>query len=114
VGEVSAHLLIQPLIVKALKDALPVSHTRYYLKRNEAAKGDADIALPIVFAGDASSVNYDCITKIELRDEQHFQDFNVAFANAPERAEIEADEEAFADRSKFRLFPIESTEVTKF
>jgi hypothetical protein len=102
-----------PLVMEALKDALPVSHTRYYLKRNDAARGEADVAPPMVFAGDATTVDYDCITKIELRDEQHFKDFNVAFANAPGRAEIQADEEVFADKSKFRLFAIESTEVTK-
>jgi hypothetical protein len=102
-----------PLIVDVLKDVLPVSHTRHYIKRNEAAKGDADVAPPLLFVGDASTVDYDCITKIELRDEEHFGQFSAAFANTPRKPELEADEERFADVAKFRVFAIESTEVTK-
>jgi hypothetical protein len=101
-----------PLIMDVLKDVLPVSHTRYYLKRNEAAKGEADVAPPLVFAGDANTVDYDCISKIELRDEEHFKHFNEAFANSPRKAEIHAHEALFADVEKFRVFAIESTEVT--
>jgi hypothetical protein len=99
-----------PLIMDILKDVLPVSHTRYYLKRNEAAEG----APPLVFFGDASTVDYDCITKIELRDEEHFGKFNETFMKSPRFAEVQEDEERFADKAKFRVFGIESTEVTKF
>jgi hypothetical protein len=101
-----------PLVMDVLKDVSPVSHTRYYLKRNEAARGDADVAPPLVFAGDASTVDYDCISKIELRDEEHFKQFNEAYANSPRKAELHADEAIFAEVEKFRVFAIESTEVT--
>jgi hypothetical protein len=98
-----------PLIMEVLKDVLPISHTRYYLKCNDAAEGHP----PLVFVGDASTVDYDCITKIELRDEKHFGQLNEAMQKSPRKAEVEADEFAFADRSKFRLFAIQSTESTK-
>jgi hypothetical protein len=99
-----------PLLMDILKEVAPVSHTRYYLKRNEAEKGSADVAPPMVFVGDASSINFDCVTKVELRDEAHFGQFNQAFM--ARRAEIAADEQQFADGSNFRVFGIESTEVT--
>jgi hypothetical protein len=99
-----------PLLMDVLKEVAPVSHTRYYLKRDEAKKGGADVAPPMVFVGDASTVNFDCITKVELRDEAHFGEFNKAFM--ARRADIAADQEQFADGSKFRVVGIESTEVT--
>jgi hypothetical protein len=97
-----------PLVMEAIKDALPISHTRYYLKLNEAAEGKP----PLVFVGDASTVDYDCITKIELRDEEHFSLLNKAMHESPRKAEVEADESAFANKSKFRMFAIQSTEST--
>jgi hypothetical protein len=102
-----------PLIMDVLKDVLPISHTRHYLKRNEAAKGDADVAPPLVFMGDASTIDYDCISKIELRDEEHFGQFNAAFVNTPRKEEIQADQDSFADGPSFRAFAIENIEVTK-
>ncbi|KAF1911660.1 hypothetical protein BDU57DRAFT_97247 [Ampelomyces quisqualis] len=93
-----------PLVMSILKDILPISHTRHYVKRIDGA--------PTVFAGDAGTVDYDCICRVELRDEAHFVKFNEAIAKSSRKAEIAADQEAFADSSKFRVIAIDSTVVT--
>jgi hypothetical protein len=102
-----------PLVLECLKGFEPLSHMRYYLQRNDAAKGEADVAPPLVFLGDASTIDYDCITKIEFRDEEHFQQFNQALTNSPRLAEVEADQKEFTDGIKFRLFAVEEARVTK-
>jgi hypothetical protein len=102
-----------PLILDCLKGVEPLSHMRYYLQRNDAAKGDGDVAPPLVFAGDASTIDYDCLTKIEFRDEEHFQQFNHEFMNSPRLAEVEADQKEFTDGIKFRVFAVEEARVTK-
>lgn len=102
-----------PLVLDVLGEIAPVSHTRYYLKRNPADAEGSDVPPPLLFFGDASTVDYDCITKIELRDEAHFNAFNEKFANTPRRTEIEEDQAAFADGSKFRVLAVESGRVTE-
>lgn len=102
-----------PLVLKALGDAKPLRHTRYYLQRNPAAQGDADVAPPLLFVGDPSTIDYDCITTIEFEDEAHFMRFNEAFQNSPMKKEIEEDEAVFADQSKFKIVAVEKPFVTK-
>jgi hypothetical protein len=101
-----------PLVLEVLDDVAPVRHTRYYLKRNPAGAEGTDVPPPLVFVGDAATVDYDCITTVELRDEAHFQAFNEKFTNSPRRKDIDADQEAFADGSKFRVVAVESPRVT--
>jgi hypothetical protein len=100
-----------PLVLEVLGDVAPVRHTRYYLKRG-AAEGN-NTPPPLVFVGDAATVDYDCITTVELRDEAHFQAFNEKFATSPRRKDIEEDEAAFADRSKFKIVAVESPKITE-
>ncbi|KAF2831815.1 hypothetical protein CC86DRAFT_143875 [Ophiobolus disseminans] len=99
-----------PLVFECLKDVLPLSHTRYYLKRNDAAQG----APPLVLMGDASLVDYDCLTIIEYRDEEHFSQFNQAYMTSPRKSELEADQQAFSDAEKFRVIAVEGARGTKF
>lgn len=102
-----------PLVLECIKGVEPQSHVRYYLKRNDASKDEAGIAPPLVFAGDASTIDYDCITKIEFRDADHFRQFSHVAGNSPRLAEIEADQKAFVDMAKFRAFAVEEAMVTK-
>jgi uncharacterized protein (TIGR02118 family) len=95
-----------PLVHEVLKDVLPLSYTRYYLKRNDKAEG----ALPLVLMGDISTVDYDCLTIIECRDEEHFGQLN----HSPRKEELEADQAKFADLSKFRVIAVESARASKF
>ena len=101
-----------PLIFEVLGDQAPVHHTRHYLKRNTIDQG-TEVLPPLVFVGDAGTIDYDCITIVELRDEAHFQAFNEKFANSSRRKEIEDDQAAFADGSKFRVVAVESPRVTE-
>jgi hypothetical protein len=99
-----------PLVIDCLKDfpgAAPLSHTRYYLRR-----GENDV--PMLIMGDASTVDYDCLTLIEFRDEHHFGEFNQAWMTSPKKAELDADAETFGDFSKFRILAVESGKTTKF
>lgn len=102
-----------PLVLEVLGDQAPVRHTRHYLKRIPAGLEGNDVPPPLVFFGDAATIDYDCITSVELRDEAHFQAFNEKFANSPRRKEIDEDQAAFADASKFRVVAVESPRITK-
>ncbi|OAK93533.1 hypothetical protein IQ06DRAFT_93525 [Phaeosphaeriaceae sp. SRC1lsM3a] len=82
-----------PLIKEALSDCLPVSHTRYYF--NEAA-------------------DYDCITKLEFRNEEHSAQFNNKFATSPRKAELEADQAEFVDGPNMKVLVVEEELVLKF
>ena len=102
-----------PLVMEVLGDVVPVRHTRHYLKRNPPGAEGNDVPPPLVFFGDASTVDFDCITTVELKDEAHFQAFNEKFANSPRRKDIDEDQEAFADGSKFRVVAVESPKITE-
>jgi hypothetical protein len=101
-----------PLVLDVLGDAAPIRHARHYLKRVPAGMDGAGVPPPLVLIGDAATVDYDCITTVELRDEAHFQAFNEKFANSPRRKELDADQEAFADGAKFRVVAVESPRIT--
>ncbi|KAF2627824.1 hypothetical protein BU25DRAFT_410476 [Macroventuria anomochaeta] len=102
-----------PLVLEVLAEQAPVRHTRHYIKRDPAdAKGN-EVPPPLVFFGDAATIDYDCITTVELRDEAHFQAFNEKFASSPRRKEIDEDQAAFADGSKFRVVAVESPRITE-
>lgn len=101
-----------PLVLRAVGDAKPLSHSRYYLQRNPAAQGDAEVPPPLLFVGNPETVDYDCITKVELEDEAHFARFTEVFANSPLKKELEEDQAAFADGSKFKIVAVESPRIT--
>ncbi|KAF3001918.1 hypothetical protein E8E13_006565 [Curvularia kusanoi] len=102
-----------PLVLEVLGDAQPVRHTRHYLKRQPSNGDSDDVPPPLLYFGDASTIDYDCITKIELRDAAHFQAFNERFANSPRRKELDEDQEAFADGSKFRVLAVDKVSITE-
>jgi hypothetical protein len=101
-----------PLVLKALGKDAPLRHTRYYLQRNTAAQGDADVAPPLLWVGNADGIDYDCITTMEFEDEAHSARMRETFQNSPMKAEIEEDEAVFADRSGFKLLGVEKPAVT--
>lgn len=102
-----------PLVLEVLGDAAPVRHTRHYLQRNPAAAEGDDVAPPLLFVGDASAIDYDVITKVELRDEEHFQAFNAKYASSPRQKELAEDQLAFSDASKFKVLAVGSMSVTE-
>ena len=92
-----------PLILNCLNHVKPIEDTRYYLAHNDAAKGDVEVAPPLVPLGDAGTVDYNCLITMEYRDPETFSPFNEAYVASPRRAELEADEARFADYVKFRM-----------
>ena len=100
------------LVAKALRSEQPTRHTRYYLQRNPAAPGDTQVHPPLLFLGDAAAIDYDCITTVEFDDDAHFMRFNEALQNSPMKQEIEDDQNAFSDFSRFKIVAVEKPEVT--
>jgi len=91
-----------PLFKDMLDNVKPINRTAHYLKPDNTGPP----------AG-ANAVEYDCITFLEFRDENHFNEFSE-FVNASRHdAEIVADEEVFADMSKFRAMRVEAPEATE-
>lgn len=101
-----------PLVLEILGKAAPVRHTRHYVKQNPAGAEENNGPHPLVFFGDAAAIDYDCITTVEYRDEAHFQESNEIFANSPRGAELQEDQAAFADGSKFRVVAVEDPKFT--
>lgn len=101
-----------PLVLEVLGDQAPVRHTRHYLKRHPIDQG-TEVPPPLVFFGDAATIDFDCISIVELRDEAHFQAFNERFANSPRRKDITEDQLAFTDRAKHRVVAVESPKITE-
>lgn len=102
-----------PLVLEVLGNVAPIRYTHYYLKRSPTGAGGKETPPPLVLFGDAATIDYDCITTIELRDEAHFQAFHEKFANSPRKKDVDKDQAAFADRSKFRVVAVESPRVTE-
>lgn len=101
-----------PLVLKAMGEAKPLSHTRYYCQRNPAAQGDAEVPPPLLFVGNPDTVDYDCITKIEFKDQETFAKFHEEFQNTPFKKEIEEDQDRFADTPRFKILAVETPIVT--
>lgn len=101
-----------PLVREVFGDQAPVRHTRHYVKRAPAGPEGDGFPPPLVFAGDAATIDYDCIVKVELRDEAHYQAFNEIVANNPRKKETDEDLAAFVDRSKVRVVAVESPRIT--
>ncbi|KAF1842777.1 uncharacterized protein K460DRAFT_340196 [Cucurbitaria berberidis CBS 394.84] len=101
-----------PLILKALGDAKPLRHSRYYCQRNSAAQEGADVPPPLLYLGDPSTVDYDCIATVEFEDQAHFIRFNETFETSPLKKEIQEDQDAFADSSKFKILAVETPRIT--
>lgn len=105
-----------PVVLKSLgdsNDVKPISHTRYFTQRNPAAQGDAEVPPPLLYFGDPSTVDYDCITVVELEDEAHFKRFYETIDKSPLKKEIGEDQDSFADSSKFKILAVESPRVWK-
>ncbi|KAF1998210.1 hypothetical protein P154DRAFT_536626 [Amniculicola lignicola CBS 123094] len=103
-----------PLVKSIVGDAFPLSHSRYYLKRNSGAaeveKGTE--ALPFVLYGTAEDFNYDCMIVMVFEDFSHFIRFKEAFDNTPRKAELEEDMEKFIIQSKLKAVVTEDARVT--
>lgn len=96
-----------PLVFKALGDAKPLSHTRYYPQRNPAAQGDAEVPPPLLYVGDPSTIDYDCMAIVEFED-AHFKTFSEVMQTGPMKKEIEEQQATFADGSKFKMMAVET------
>jgi hypothetical protein len=104
------------LIKELAGDTFPLSHTRRYVHRTEAAVAAAtpdaeakastsgtvrNAGYPAtVFRGEQADFEYDCCVEIVFEDQAAVQAFTARMAEPERAARLAADEENFLDRSK--------------
>ncbi|KAF7556414.1 hypothetical protein G7Z17_g1477 [Cylindrodendrum hubeiense] len=84
------------MVAELCGDAAPLSHTRWYPKH------DADDK-PVLLAGNADDMYYDCIITMLFEDEAAFGRFTGSLLTEEANAKIEADEAGFWDRSRMKV-----------
>jgi hypothetical protein len=85
-------------------DAAPVRHTRRYIQHGEDNK-------PLVLAGNASEINFDCIVEVEFADANGFMAFATATSSEEAQAKIKVNDGDFMDNSKMKLVVVEEVDV---
>ncbi|ROT38219.1 hypothetical protein SODALDRAFT_312785 [Sodiomyces alkalinus F11] len=88
-------------------DAMPLSHTRWYLKHEGADDK------PVLLAGKADEMRYDAIVQLVFEDEAAYRRFYSALLTEEANARIEADEAGFWDREKMQVAVIGDVKETK-
>lgn len=97
-----------PLIKKQMGASFPLSHSRYYVKRQP---GEANTA-PVVFFGEASDVTYDVIALMTFRDEAHLLHFQSKYADPEIGGPIHASGQKFQVDSTLKVIGVEAPHVT--
>ncbi|KAH6638118.1 hypothetical protein C7974DRAFT_154673 [Boeremia exigua] len=92
-----------PLVLEIIGDDAPVRHTRHYVRSNPGSAEGSDVHSP------PATTDFDCLTTVEFRDEAHF---HRVFANSRRKQELEDDQAAFSDKTKFRAVAVEDPKVT--
>ncbi len=101
-----------PLCLSVLDDTTkPTRHSRYYIKRDASAQGDAPVAPPIMYIGTPSMVEFDCVTMVEFEDEAHFDRYHEVFKTGARRHELKKDQEMFEDETRFIALAVNPPEV---
>ncbi|KAL6229631.1 hypothetical protein BDW75DRAFT_235050 [Aspergillus navahoensis] len=99
-----------PLIKSLAGDDFPTCHRRLYLARPEPGE---DNSYPVVaFAGLQDHFDYDCITEVTFEDEAAFKKFFGRRSEPGTKEIVDADEEKFVDRTKFRVVVVGGVEET--
>ncbi|KAL5045998.1 hypothetical protein BDW71DRAFT_182594 [Aspergillus fruticulosus] len=99
-----------PLIKSLAGDDFPICHRRLYLARPEPGE---DNSYPVVaLAGSQEDFDYDCITEMTFADEAAFKKFFGRRMEPGTKEIIDADEEKFVDRTKFKVVVVGDVEET--
>ncbi|XXH05346.1 hypothetical protein Hte_011772 [Hypoxylon texense] len=106
-----------PLLKSLVGTAFPLSHTRNYVARNPTTPDatlptpDTEFA-PVMYRGEASSVDYDSLTVMVWEDYAAFESFLEAFYRKEVSEKIDEDEKTFIDQSVRRIYALEQPATT--
>ena len=85
---------------------MPLRHTRTYFRHDDQDK-------PVMIAGDAADMPWDCIVQMDFADEAAFARFGAPLMTGEGQARILADEEGFWDRTKMKMMVVDDSKETK-
>ena len=94
-----------PIIKSAVGSAFPVSHARYYIKRQP------DSTSPLVFIGDPGKVDYDAVVVMTFESEEHMGEFQRMYAGEEGRV-IRESAEKFIVASELVVVGMEEARIT--
>lgn len=93
-----------PLLLSLTGSTFPLSHTRFYLPRQQSSSASADRASvdfsPTVFLGKAGDVDYDAFASIVFADEAAFHIFYDRLREPAVAEALKEDEEKFLWRER--------------
>ncbi len=117
-----------PLLKSLVGTAFPLTHTRNYVTRipntSDATPPTPDKSqasgkvpgtefAPIMYRGEASSVDYDSLTVLVWEDYPAFERFLEVFSSKEVSEKILEDEKNFKDQSVKRIYALEHPSTTK-
>lgn len=108
-----------PLLLKLLRSAFPVTHTRHYVSLGDisSATGAEDSGKTQEYVTKMSthvqeSFDYDCWSEMVFRDKQHFAEFYQRFTSEKVSKHVRQDELNFVLVEKLRSVSIDEPVVT--
>lgn len=95
-----------PIIKENMGDSFPLTHARYYLKRQNGSD------TPVIFGGQLSDFNYDVITIMTFENEAHLNAFNTKYQDPTIGGNIQASADKFIISSILRIVGLNPPHVT--
>lgn len=96
-----------PIIKSNMKEAFPLTHARYYLKRQTGSD------TPVIFGGQPSDFNYDVITIMTFENETQLNAFNAKYTDPTIGGIIQASAEKFIVSSILRIVGLNPPHITR-
>ncbi|KAI1489381.1 EthD domain-containing protein [Biscogniauxia mediterranea] len=106
-----------PLMQSLVGSAFPLTHTRNFVTRNAVdgspkASSQQEFA-PVLYMGQPSDVNYDCITVMVWEDKAAFDRFFQVFSTKEVAERVAEDNKNFLDSSLQLIYELDEPSVTK-
>ncbi|KAI1142084.1 hypothetical protein F5Y05DRAFT_409232 [Hypoxylon sp. FL0543] len=103
-----------PLLMSLVGPTFPLTHTRNYVTRKPKDLLDPNTKFePIMYMGEATSVEYDSLTVMVWEDKAAFDRFAERFYSKEVHEKMTEDEKNFADPAPRVIYAIEEPRVTK-
>ncbi|KAH8703068.1 EthD domain-containing protein [Talaromyces proteolyticus] len=90
-----------PILQRLAGEDFFLSHQRFYLARGEAIPAPATVVL-----GDDQDFEYDALTIVTFKDQEHMNRFYAKIGTPEAKKEIEEDEARFLDRTRLKVILI--------
>lgn len=107
-----------PLLLRLLGSVFPISHTRFYLARQDedassfSAEHQQQPPQPIIYVGVPEDFDYDVYAELVFDDQPAFDAFYARMREPDVAAQIAADEEKFIARSRLKVVAVQEPLVT--